>query len=43
MDNEQCQMRIQEKKKKKLKMRKEAKLGRGREFKPTLTRLLLHS
>ena len=42
MDNEQCQTRIQEKKKK-LKMRKEAKLGRGREFKPTLTRLLLHS
>ena len=34
MDNEQCQTRVQEKKK--LKTRKEAKRGRGRESKPTL-------
>ena len=34
MDNEQCQTRVQEKKK--LKTWKEAKHGRGRESKPTL-------
>ena len=40
MDNEQCQTRIQEKKKIFLKTRKETKRGRERESKPTLSQYL---
>ena len=40
MNNEQCQTRIQEKNKKILKTRKEAKRGRERESKPTLSQYL---